>query len=100
MEFDSEPLNGFAREAEEFTHRVDDRAVFALGAYKVRMRSYLYIIEDNGHREILGFHWHPEAKPDVPFPHLHIYEGAGHAIRQEIRDIHSVQIGWRLKNLR
>ncbi len=59
-----------------------------LGAFKVRTRSYIYILEDEAHREIFGFHWHPEETPEIPFPHLHIYDGAGAQIRPEIRDIH------------
>jgi hypothetical protein len=71
-----------------FIHTFSVIKPLLLGSFKVRTRSYLYIIEDDAHREIVGFHWHPETTPEIPFPHLHIYEGAGAAIRQEIRNIH------------
>jgi hypothetical protein len=58
------------------------------GRYKVRTRSYIYQLENSNHQEILGFHWHPENTPDIQYPHMHIYQGAGDNIRQEIRNIH------------
>lgn len=58
-----------------------------LSPFKIKTRAYMYTLEDENHREILGFHWHPEAS-EVRFPHLHIYEAAGQKIRPEIRKIH------------
>jgi hypothetical protein len=59
-----------------------------LGRFKVRTRSYIYSLEDEAHAEILAFHWHPDTTLEITFPHLHICQGAGERIRQEIRDIH------------
>lgn len=56
--------------------------------YKIQTRSYAYTLENEEHREILAYHWHPEETPAIPFPHLHICSGAGDRVRQEILDIH------------
>lgn len=56
--------------------------------HKIQTRSYFYTLENEEHREILAYHWHPEETPAVPYPHLHICSQAGDHIRQEILDIH------------
>jgi hypothetical protein len=58
--------------------------------WKVRTLSYMYSVDDSEGREILGFHWHPNASPLNPilYPHLHLGDGAGVRIREEIRAIH------------
>jgi hypothetical protein len=58
--------------------------------WKVVTRAYLYGLDDGRHREILAFHWHPEqsAENPTPFPHLHISDAAGAAVRDDIRNIH------------
>lgn len=58
--------------------------------WKVCTRSYMYAIDNEAGKEILAFHWHPEANPDNPVlhPHMHISPGAGYKIRSEIREIH------------
>src|SRR5258708_4805590 len=58
--------------------------------WKVRTHSYMYSLDNAEGNEILGFHWHPDATPDnpIPYPHLHIGNGAGTQIRDEIRAIH------------
>jgi len=59
-----------------------------IGGFKVKTRSYMYSIEDESYREVIAFHWHPETPGAVRFPHLHICQGAGKEIRQDVRDVH------------
>ncbi len=40
------------------------------GPWKVSIGSYYYSLEDGAGREVL-FHWHPQGKSNVTFPHLH-----------------------------
>ena len=42
-----------------------------LGQWKVHTISYNYQIS-NGNSEILSYHWHPDAHPQIWFPHLHM----------------------------
>lgn len=89
----SEPMEVCTRSHEllriEFqqTFHVEKRALIR---WKVCTREYIYSVIDDKDMEILAFHWHPETTPDDPilFPHLHISEGAGRSLRQEIKDIH------------
>jgi hypothetical protein len=45
------------------------------GRWKVRTAAYFYGFDDDQGRELLAFHWHPEAPEAVPYPHLHIGPG-------------------------
>jgi hypothetical protein len=56
--------------------------------WKVCTRCYMYAVEDDGGREIVAFHWHPDLQGDNSSPHMHICAGAGERIRSEIREIH------------
>lgn len=44
------------------------------GPWKVSIAGYLYTLEEPGGHEIITYHWHPFS--GVPFPHLHLQEGA------------------------
>jgi hypothetical protein len=55
--------------------------------WKVCTESYSYAVDDENGQEILAFHWHP-INHDIDYPHLHISNGAGRYLREEIRDIH------------
>ena len=57
--------------------------------WKVCTRSYYYAVEDEAGKEILAFHWHPDANPEnrILYPHMHIGAGAGR-FRSEICEIH------------
>jgi hypothetical protein len=59
-----------------------------LRRFKVRTRSYIYSLENEQRAEIFAYHWHPETTPEIKYPHMHICQGAGEKIRQEIRNIH------------
>ena len=37
-----------------------------------RTTGYEYAIMDRDEREIIAFHWHPNARSSVPWPHLHM----------------------------
>lgn len=45
------------------------------GPWKVNTVGYWYSLETSEERELLAYHWHPGATPELTFPHLHI----GHA---------------------
>jgi len=47
------------------------------GPWKVRTSAYLYaIVRSSDEKEILSYHWHPDSRSPITFPHLHISEGA------------------------
>lgn len=43
--------------------------------YKIQTRAYYYTLEDQDHREILAYHWHPDTS-STQFPHFHLRKGA------------------------
>jgi hypothetical protein len=42
------------------------------GPWKVRTAAYEYAIETEDGREVLVYHWHPNANSPVTFPHVHV----------------------------
>ena len=40
--------------------------------YKVSTRGYMYTIRTADETEAIAYHWHPEARGEVDFPHMHI----------------------------
>ena len=38
-------------------------------------------------REIFAYHWHPNERTAITFPHFHFYRGAG-AMRDDVRKAH------------
>ncbi len=59
------------------------------GQWKVVTRLYDYALENEDGCQILGFHWHPDSLlSPVSFPHMHVYQGAGYSIREDIRRAH------------
>lgn len=42
------------------------------GPWKVSTVAYFYALHDDGQREIIGFHWHPETEGQKE-AHLHLY---------------------------
>jgi hypothetical protein len=53
----------------EIVHIPDDRA---RGPYKVSTRGYMHAVQTIDDTEIIAFHWHPDGKSDVTFPHVHV----------------------------
>ena len=51
----------------------------AHGPWGVSIVAYYYTLEIPvpTRQEILGYHWHPQSRSDVTYPHLHLYEGTG-----------------------
>ena len=49
------------------------------GPWKVQTVAYYYTFAEarRSQREIFGYHWHPQGRSAVVYPHLHLYEGAG-----------------------
>ncbi|MFD7901041.1 hypothetical protein ACFV4G_02245 [Kitasatospora sp. NPDC059747] len=47
-------------------------AVSSNGRYKVSTRGYMYSILRADESELIAYHWHPEAKGDVDYPHQHL----------------------------
>jgi hypothetical protein len=47
------------------------------GRWKVRTVGYYYELQDEGNTEILSYHWHPESRSPLIFPHMHIGWGSG-----------------------
>lgn len=55
------------REEDKFGNRVSARE-----RYKVSTRGYMYKIMYEDESEIISYHWHPEAKGEVKYPHEHL----------------------------
>jgi hypothetical protein len=52
------------------------------GPWKVSTVAYYYTVETpetstTPAQEVLGYHWHPQERNAVTYPHLHLYQGAG-----------------------
>lgn len=47
-----------------------------IGSWTARPTAYYYALEDLDGREVLAYHWHPEAQGQIAFPHLHLGAGA------------------------
>jgi hypothetical protein len=49
------------------------------GPWKVQTVAYYYTLAEANppQREIFGYHWHPQGRSSVTYPHLHLYAGAG-----------------------
>ncbi len=57
------------------------------GQWQATIISYQYTLLDQGQREILAFHLHPDGPSDVQTPHLHLGAGAGQ-LRPELAQAH------------
>lgn len=55
--------------------------------WRMTSTAYYYSLEDGDGQEILAYHWHPEARSTVMFPHLHLGAGAGQ-LRRELYRAH------------
>jgi len=49
--------------------------------------AYSYSLDDRDRSEILAYHWHPETRDSVDFPHMHLGYGTG-MTRQELFHAH------------
>ena len=47
------------------------------GPWKVSTAGYFYALDDASDQEIIVYHWHPEGRSPIRFPHLHLGPGAG-----------------------
>jgi hypothetical protein len=54
------------------------------GPWRVITTAYYYALEDADLQEIIAFHWHPNQRSPVHYPHLHLGAGAkiGHPLLQ------------------
>lgn len=61
----------------------------ARGPWKVRTVAYYYTVEKAGGpgQEMFGYHWHPNERTAITFPHFHLYQAAG-AMRDDVRKAH------------
>jgi hypothetical protein len=57
------------------------------GPWRVVTVTYSYVYEDHAGHEILAFHWHPDQRSTITFPHLHLGYGAGQ-LRPELHRAH------------
>ena len=51
----------------------------AAAGWRISLGEYAYTLYrhvDDDFRELLAYHWHPEAAGNVPTPHLHLEAGA------------------------
>jgi hypothetical protein len=57
------------------------RRVPASERFKVSTRGYMYTTTSEDESELMAYHWHPDAKGNIPFPHQHFtgVEGEGGA---------------------
>lgn len=46
------------------------------GHWKVTTSAYAYTLETEGGSELIAYHWHPNERSAVTFPHLHLGAGA------------------------
>lgn len=49
----------------------------ARGLWKISTAAYYYALDDSCNEEIISYHWHPDGRSPIQFPHLHIGPGAG-----------------------
>lgn len=61
----------------------------ARGPWKVSIVAYYYTLEIVVpiSQEVLGYHWHPQSRSDVTYPHLHLYQGTG-ALQHNLSKAH------------
>ncbi len=57
------------------------------GRWKVNTAAYYYVLDDRNGQEIISYHWHPESRSPIRFPHLHVGPAAGCA-REELATAH------------
>ncbi len=56
------------------------------------MTNYAYALRHGDGRELLVYHWHPESRSDITFPHLHVKAGTD-LRREEFAKAH-IPTGW------
>jgi hypothetical protein len=61
-------------------------------AHRAAMTDYAYVIRHGNGRELLVYHWHPESRSDITFPHLHMK--AGTDLRREQFAKAHIPTGW------
>lgn len=49
-------------------------------SWRVTSKGYWYQLHERGGSEIVAFHWHPDGRQQVPFPHLHV-TGQGGSVK-------------------
>jgi hypothetical protein len=78
---DPVPLRGSENLALSVRH--DYRIARGEGLYrwKVETVGYYYELQTESNAEILSYHWHPESRSPLIFPHMHIGEGSGATVR-------------------
>jgi hypothetical protein len=55
--------------------------------WRVDLASYFHTLRDAQGREVIAYHWHPEGRSPIDFPHLHL--GAGSVVgREELQKAH------------
>ena len=62
------------------------------GPWKVSTVAYYYTVvtaesSTAPSQEVFGYHWHPQERNTVTYPHLHLYQGAG-TLRHNLFDAH------------
>lgn len=56
-------------------------------SWRVTIVGYLYALTDERGREVIAYHWHPDERSAVTYPHLHL--GAGAQVgRAELLKVH------------
>ncbi len=55
------------------------------GLWEAAVAAYSYLLNDRDHKEILAYHWHPDTRNSVDFPHMHLGAGTGMARRELFR---------------
>lgn len=63
----------------------DDEA--AASPWRADLVAYFYTLEERGGPEILAYHWHPDSRSPITFPHLHLETGA-RVGREELQRAH------------
>jgi hypothetical protein len=60
----------------------------ARGPWKVSTVAYYYTLRlASTSQEVLGYHWHPQGRSAVTYPHLHLHEGTG-AVKHNLLKAH------------
>lgn len=55
--------------------------------WRADLASYFYTLRDLEGQEVVAYHWHPESRSPMTFPHLHL--GAGARVgREELQKVH------------
>src|SRR6266852_148004 len=70
-------------------YRIVEDEVPQRGPWKVSTVAYYYTLKTttSPYPDVLGYHWHPQERNAIAYPHLHLHHGAG-TLQHNLADAH------------